>query len=165
MRISRSRPTRRRRCSACPEVQLGLIPGGVARSDLPRLVGLEAALDMILTGRNIRARKALQMGLIHELVHPAILDEIAIERAKALADGRLEARHVRVAHTERDTCCSTRIVLAARSSSARHASGFSRARAAIIRHRSRRSTWSRQGTRTAPSADTARRLDSSASSP
>jgi 3-hydroxyacyl-CoA dehydrogenase/enoyl-CoA hydratase/3-hydroxybutyryl-CoA epimerase len=73
-----------------PEVQLGLIPGGGGTQRLPRLVGLEAGLDMILTGRNIRARKALQMGLIHELVHPAILDEIAIERAKALADGTVK---------------------------------------------------------------------------
>src|SRR5678816_1163520 len=75
---------------ALPEVQLGLIPGGGGTQRLPRLVGLEAALDMILTGRNIRARNAVQMGLIHELVHPAILDEIAIERAKALADGTLK---------------------------------------------------------------------------
>ena len=73
-----------------PEVQLGLIPGGGGTQRLPRLVGLEAGLDMILTGRNIRARNALQMGLIHELVHPAILDEIAIERAKALADATLK---------------------------------------------------------------------------
>ena len=73
-----------------PEVQLGLIPGGGGTQRLPRLVGLEAGLDMILTGRNIRPRNALQMGLIHELVHPAILDEIAIERAKALADGTLK---------------------------------------------------------------------------
>jgi 3-hydroxyacyl-CoA dehydrogenase/enoyl-CoA hydratase/3-hydroxybutyryl-CoA epimerase len=73
-----------------PEVQLGLIPGGGGTQRLPRVVGLEAALDMILTGRNIRARKALQMGLIHELVHPAILDDIAIDRARALADGALK---------------------------------------------------------------------------
>ena len=73
-----------------PEVQLGLIPGAGGTQRLPRLVGLEAALDMILTGRNIRARKALQMGLVHELVHPAILDDIAIDRAKALADGVLK---------------------------------------------------------------------------
>jgi len=73
-----------------PEVQLGLIPGAGGTQRLPRLVGLEAALDMILTGRNIRARKALQMGLVHELVHPAILDDIAMDRAKALADGTLK---------------------------------------------------------------------------
>jgi 3-hydroxyacyl-CoA dehydrogenase/enoyl-CoA hydratase/3-hydroxybutyryl-CoA epimerase len=73
-----------------PEVQLGLIPGAGGTQRLPRLVGLEAALDMILTGRNIRARKALQMGLVHELVHPAILDDIAMDRAKSLADGTLK---------------------------------------------------------------------------
>ena len=73
-----------------PEVQLGLIPGGGGTQRLPRVVGLEAALDMILTGRNIRARKALQMGVIHELVHPAVLDDIAIDRARALADGTLK---------------------------------------------------------------------------
>jgi 3-hydroxyacyl-CoA dehydrogenase/enoyl-CoA hydratase/3-hydroxybutyryl-CoA epimerase len=72
---------------ALPEVQLGLIPGGGGTQRLPRTVGLEAALDMILTGRNVRARKALQMGLVHELVHPAILDEIAFARAKSLMDG------------------------------------------------------------------------------
>ena len=72
-----------------PEVQIGLIPGAGATQRLPRLIGLEAALDMILTGRNVRARKALQAGLIDELVHPAILDDIAIARAKALADGTL----------------------------------------------------------------------------
>ena len=74
---------------ALPEVQLGLIPGGGGTQRLPRTVGLEAALDMILTGRNIRARKALQMGLVHELVHPAILDELAFDRAKTLANGGL----------------------------------------------------------------------------
>ena len=72
-----------------PEVQLGLIPGAGGTQRLPRLVGLEAALDMILTGRNIRGRKALQIGLVHELVHPAILDDVAIERASALASGAL----------------------------------------------------------------------------
>jgi 3-hydroxyacyl-CoA dehydrogenase / enoyl-CoA hydratase / 3-hydroxybutyryl-CoA epimerase len=74
---------------ALPEVQLGLIPGGGGTQRLPRLVGLEAALDMILTGKNVRGRKALQIGLVNELVHPAILDEIAIARARALADGAL----------------------------------------------------------------------------
>jgi 3-hydroxyacyl-CoA dehydrogenase / enoyl-CoA hydratase / 3-hydroxybutyryl-CoA epimerase len=74
---------------ALPEVQLGLIPGGGGTQRLPRLVGLEAALDMILTGKNVRGRKALQMGLVHELVHPAILDDIAIARARALADGTI----------------------------------------------------------------------------
>jgi 3-hydroxyacyl-CoA dehydrogenase / enoyl-CoA hydratase / 3-hydroxybutyryl-CoA epimerase len=78
---------------ALPEVQLGIIPGGGGTQRLPRLVGLQRALDMILTGRNIRARKALQMGLVDELVHPAILRDVALDRVRRLADGSLEARH------------------------------------------------------------------------
>ncbi len=72
---------------ALPEVQLGLIPGSGGTQRLPRLVGLQRALDMILTGRNVRARKALQMGLVDEMVHPAILRELAITRARELAAG------------------------------------------------------------------------------
>ncbi|AMW05752.1 fatty acid oxidation complex subunit alpha FadJ [Gemmatimonas phototrophica] len=73
---------------ALPEVQLGLIPGAGGTQRLPRTVGLQAALDMILTGKNIRARKAWQMGLVHELVHPSILRDIAVRRVRDLAAGR-----------------------------------------------------------------------------
>src|SRR5687768_2905134 len=86
---------------ALPEVQLGLIPGAGGTQRLPRLVGLESALDMILTGKNVRARKALQIGLIHELVHPAILDEIAVARARALADGAIPRDSARRPHGAR----------------------------------------------------------------
>ncbi len=72
---------------ALPEVQLGLIPGAGGTQRLPRIVGLQAALDMILTGKNIRAKKAWQMGLVHELVHPSILRSIAVQRARALGRG------------------------------------------------------------------------------
>ena len=72
---------------ALPEVQLGLIPGAGGTQRLPRLIGIRAALDMILTGKNVRAKKALQTGLIDELVHPAILREIALKRGHELADG------------------------------------------------------------------------------
>lgn len=72
---------------ALPEVQLGLLPGAGGTQRLPRIVGLQAALDMMLTGRNIRARKAWQMGLVHELVHPAILRRVAGQRVQELAAG------------------------------------------------------------------------------
>lgn len=72
-----------------PEVQLGLIPGAGGTQRLPRLIGVRAALDMILTSRNVRAKKALQIGLVDEMVHPAILRRIAIDRALALGEGRL----------------------------------------------------------------------------
>ena len=74
---------------AQPEVNLGVIPGAGGTQRLPRTVGLRNALDMILTGKNVRARKALRIGLIDELVHPAILREIAVDRARQLADGKI----------------------------------------------------------------------------
>ena len=70
-----------------PEVQLGLIPGAGGTQRLPRTVGLTAALDMILTGKNVRAKKALQIGLVDEMVHPAILRDVAVKRAREIADG------------------------------------------------------------------------------
>lgn len=77
---------------ALPEVQLGIIPGAGGTQRLPRLIGVRNALDMILTGKNIRARKALQMGLVDEMVHPAILLDVAIRRAKELVDRTLKPR-------------------------------------------------------------------------
>ncbi len=74
---------------ALPETQLGLIPGAGGTQRLPRVVGLQVALDMILTARNVRAKKAFQSGLVDELVHPAILRDIAIDRARSLAAGTL----------------------------------------------------------------------------
>ena len=72
-----------------PETQLGLIPGAGGTQRLPRVVGLQVALDMILTAKNVRAKRALQSGLVDEMVHPAILRDIAIQRAQALATGTL----------------------------------------------------------------------------
>lgn len=74
---------------ALPEVQLGLIPGAGGTQRLPRRVGLQAALDMILTGKNVRAKKALQTGLVDELVHPSILRQLAIQRAREIASGTI----------------------------------------------------------------------------
>jgi 3-hydroxyacyl-CoA dehydrogenase / enoyl-CoA hydratase / 3-hydroxybutyryl-CoA epimerase len=77
---------------ALPEVQLGLIPGMGGTQRLPRLIGVRNALDMILTGKNVRAKKAIQMGLVDEMVHPAILLQIAVSRATALSDRTLKPR-------------------------------------------------------------------------
>jgi len=70
-----------------PEVQLGLIPGTGGTQRLPRLVGLPDALDMILRGRNVRPKKALKMGLVDDVVHPAILRAVAVQRASEIAAG------------------------------------------------------------------------------
>lgn len=80
---------------AQPEVQLGLIPGAGGTQRLPRLIGLQAALDMILTGRNVRTKRALQIGLVHEMVHPAILRDVALRRAIELGRGDSPPARVR----------------------------------------------------------------------
>uniref|UniRef100_A0A803SKM8 enoyl-CoA hydratase n=1 Tax=Anolis carolinensis TaxID=28377 RepID=A0A803SKM8_ANOCA len=53
-----------------PEVLLGLLPGAGGTQRLPKMVGIPAAFDMMLTGRNIRADKAKKMGLVDQLVDP-----------------------------------------------------------------------------------------------
>ena len=70
-----------------PEVQLGLLPGAGGTQRLPRLIGVQAALDLILTGKSIRAAKARKLGLVDEVVPQAILVDVAVERAHALASG------------------------------------------------------------------------------
>ncbi|MFZ5624299.1 MAG: enoyl-CoA hydratase-related protein, partial [Gemmatimonadota bacterium] len=51
-----------------PEVQLGILPGLGGTQRLPRLIGVRAALDIILAGKTERGRKALKLGLVDELV-------------------------------------------------------------------------------------------------
>ncbi len=65
-----------------PEVKLGLIPGAGGTQRLPRLVGIAAALDIILTGKNIRAKAAKRLGLVDEVVPLAILLAVAQRRAR-----------------------------------------------------------------------------------
>ena len=83
---------------ALPEVQLGLIPGAGGTQRLPRRVGLRQSLEMILQGRNVRAKKALQIGLIDELVHPSILLDVAIDRAAKLGEGKIPRERPRAVH-------------------------------------------------------------------
>ena len=56
-----------------PEVQLGLLPGSGGTQRLPRLIGVAKALDLMLTGRSVRAKSARKMGLVDDVVPPSIL--------------------------------------------------------------------------------------------
>jgi len=60
-----------------PEVNLGLLPAGGGTQRLPRLIGLERALDLILNGRRLNARRARRAGLLDEVVHPTVLERAA----------------------------------------------------------------------------------------
>jgi 3-hydroxyacyl-CoA dehydrogenase/enoyl-CoA hydratase/3-hydroxybutyryl-CoA epimerase len=65
-----------------PEVRLGLLPAAGGTQRLPRLLGLPRALDMILTARQLPAKRALRAGLVDEVVHPAVLARAAADRAR-----------------------------------------------------------------------------------
>ena len=69
---------------ALPEVKLGLLPGGGGTQRLPRLVGLQAALDMMLTGKNVFPYPALKMGLVDKVVHVSSLQNAAQKMALEL---------------------------------------------------------------------------------
>lgn len=88
-----------------PEVLLGILPGAGGTQRLPKMVGVPAAFDMMLTGRNIRADRAKKMGLVDQLVEPLgpgvkpseertieYLEEVAITFAKGLADRKVSAK-------------------------------------------------------------------------
>lgn len=64
-----------------PEVQLGLLPGSGGTQRLPRLVGLQKALDMILTGKQLRAKQAKKAGLVDDVVPNSILLDAAVKLA------------------------------------------------------------------------------------
>jgi len=64
-----------------PESQLGLLPGAGGTQRLPRLIGVQPALDMMLTGKQVSAKKALKLGLVDDVVPPSILLETAAELA------------------------------------------------------------------------------------
>jgi 3-hydroxyacyl-CoA dehydrogenase/enoyl-CoA hydratase/3-hydroxybutyryl-CoA epimerase len=53
-----------------PEVSVGLLPGGGGTQRLPRLIGVQKALDLLTSGRHLSTDKALELGIIHELVEP-----------------------------------------------------------------------------------------------
>ena len=67
-----------------PEVSLGILPGAGGTQRLPRLVGLEAALDMIVSGSPVSASKALEIGLVDQLIDEQGLAANAIAYARTI---------------------------------------------------------------------------------
>lgn len=89
---------------ALPEVMLGILPGAGGTQRLQKLVSLPNALDMMLTGKNIRSDKAKKMGLVNQTIEPLgpgagepkvntrnYLEQVAIQTAKGLANGTVKA--------------------------------------------------------------------------
>ncbi|MCS6839001.1 MAG: 3-hydroxyacyl-CoA dehydrogenase NAD-binding domain-containing protein [Bdellovibrionaceae bacterium] len=62
-----------------PEVKLGIIPGFGGCVRLPKVVGLQAALDIILQGKLLAAKKAGKVGLVDLVVHENLLEKYALD--------------------------------------------------------------------------------------
>jgi enoyl-CoA hydratase/long-chain 3-hydroxyacyl-CoA dehydrogenase len=75
-----------------PEVKLGLLPGAGGTQRLPKLVGIQAALDMILTGKNIKPARAKRMGLVDEVTDPHALRSSAVAAAQELVEGKIKPK-------------------------------------------------------------------------
>ena len=65
-----------------PEVNLGLLPGAGGTQRLPRVAGVEKALEMMTTGRHAPAKEALEMGLVDDLAEEGKLKEAAVAFAR-----------------------------------------------------------------------------------
>ena len=72
---------------ALPEVKLGLLPGGGGTQRLPRRIGLQKALDMMLTGKNIYAYPAKKMGLVDAITDKNKLHSVAVQICEQLIAG------------------------------------------------------------------------------
>ncbi len=73
-----------------PEVMLGLLPGAGGTQRLPRLIGLEEALSLILTGASCNAKKALKLGIVDTVIASSNLLPAALKIANDLASGALK---------------------------------------------------------------------------
>src|SRR5438093_5995668 len=70
-----------------PEVTLGLLPGTGGTQRLPRLIGRQKALDLMLTGTTLTPQDALAAGVVDEVVPAGMLLDKALERARVDATG------------------------------------------------------------------------------
>lgn len=77
-----------------PEVKLGILPGAGGTQRLPRLIGAQKALEVIVAGNPVKAKDALELGIVDELIGGDLL-EGALAFARKLAAGNAPLRRIR----------------------------------------------------------------------
>ena len=75
-----------------PEIKLGLLPGAGGTQRLPRLIGAQAALELMLKGKNVKAEDAKKNGMLDEVVQGDVV-EAALKVADAVIAGEKPAKH------------------------------------------------------------------------
>jgi enoyl-CoA hydratase len=74
-----------------PELSIGVIPGAGGTQRLARAVGRARAMDLVLTGRQVRADEAERLGIVSVVVPAAEVLDAALDRASAIAALPVEA--------------------------------------------------------------------------
>jgi enoyl-CoA hydratase/carnithine racemase len=69
-----------------PEILLGIIPGGGGTQRLARVMGKQRAMELVLTGRRIRASEANELGIVTKLAPPDAWLDAALELAATVAE-------------------------------------------------------------------------------
>jgi len=107
-----------------PEVQLGLLPGAGGTQRTPRLIGAQAALDLILSGRHASAKEALALGLIDRLGSSDDILAEGLAYVHELLAAHAPVRRTRDAAALGDRAASLAAVAAARSETAKKSRGL-----------------------------------------
>ncbi len=72
---------------ALPEVNLGIFPGWGGTQRLPRLIGLQRSLDIILSGKNLDAKRAYRAGLVDKVIPKELVEAAAFAFANDVISG------------------------------------------------------------------------------
>ncbi|WP_234194111.1 3-hydroxyacyl-CoA dehydrogenase NAD-binding domain-containing protein [Pseudacidovorax sp. NFM-22] len=102
-----------------PEVQLGLMPGAGGTVRAPRLIGAEPALELMLSGRHVKAKEALSLGLVDRLAEGDDAVAAGLAYAQALLAADACVRRTRDAQGLADRAAAQAAIDAARADTAR----------------------------------------------
>ncbi|SDA21200.1 short chain enoyl-CoA hydratase [Pseudomonas sp. NFPP10] len=107
-----------------PEVLLGLLPGAGGTQRLPRLIGARAALELMLSGRHLNARKALDLGVVDRLAEGEDALAAGLAYARELVDSHAGVRRTRDARALGDQHLQREQINAAREQLTHKAKGL-----------------------------------------
>lgn len=107
-----------------PEVQLGLLPGAGGTQRTPRLIGAQAALSLMLSGRHVGAPEALSLGLVDRVGRSDDVLAEGLAYAQALLAAHATARRTRDADRLADRAAAQSAIAAARADTAKKSRGL-----------------------------------------
>jgi len=107
-----------------PEVQLGLMPGAGGTVRAPRLAGAQAALDLMLTGRHIKAKEALSLGLVDRIAEGDDAQAAGLAYAGELLAQGAGVRRTRDAQGLADRAAAQAAIDAAKADTAKKSRGL-----------------------------------------